>query len=64
MGQLSKLRNRFMISRGRARQKVGRLTRNRSMQRRGTAERLSGAARQACEHVKDAGRSVRSLARR
>jgi uncharacterized protein YjbJ (UPF0337 family) len=64
MGQLSKLRNRFMISRGRARQKVGRLTRNRSMQRRGTADRLSGAARQVSEHVKDAGRSVRGLARR
>jgi uncharacterized protein YjbJ (UPF0337 family) len=64
MGQLTRLRNRFMISRGRARQRVGRLTRNRSMQRRGTIERLSGAARQVFEHVKDAGRSVRTLARR
>jgi uncharacterized protein YjbJ (UPF0337 family) len=64
MGQVSKLRNKLMIGRGRARQKVGRLTRNRSMQARGTADRLSGSARQLTEHVRDAGRSVRGLARR
>jgi uncharacterized protein YjbJ (UPF0337 family) len=64
MGQVNKLRNRFMIGRGLARQRIGRLTRNRPMQARGMAERVSGAARQVTEHFKDAGRSVRTLARR
>ena len=64
MGQVSKARNRFRMGRGRARQRVGRLTRNRSMQARGTADRLSGAARQVTEHFKDAGQTVRNLARR
>jgi uncharacterized protein YjbJ (UPF0337 family) len=64
MGQIGKLRNRLMMSRGRARQKIGSLTGNRSMQARGTSERVRGAARQITEHVRDAGRNVRSMARR
>jgi uncharacterized protein YjbJ (UPF0337 family) len=58
------MRNRLMMSRGRAKQQIGRVTQNRSMQAQGMGERLSGAARQATEHAKDAGRNFRGLARR
>jgi uncharacterized protein YjbJ (UPF0337 family) len=64
MGQVSKLRNRLMMGRGRARQQIGRLTGNRSMQARGMGERVRGAARQLAEQVRDAGRNVRTLPRR
>jgi uncharacterized protein YjbJ (UPF0337 family) len=64
MGQVGKLRNRLMVGRGKARQRIGRLTRNRRMQSKGMAERARGTARQITEHVRDAGRSVRGLARR
>ena len=63
MGMADKVRNRFMMSRGRARQETGRLTRNRSLQAKGMAERLSGAARQVTEQAKDAGRNIRGSVR-
>lgn len=64
MGLVDKVRNRFRMSLGRARQETGRLTRNRSMQSKGMGERLSGAARQVTEQAKDAGRNIRDSARR
>jgi uncharacterized protein YjbJ (UPF0337 family) len=64
MGLIDKVRNRFKMSQGRARQETGRLTRNRSMQAKGIGERLSGAARQVTEQAKDAGRNIRNAARR
>lgn len=64
MGLIDKVRNRFKMSRGRARQETGRLTRNRSMQGKGISERLSGAARQVTEQAKDAGRNIRHSAKR
>lgn len=64
MGLIDKVRNRFKMSRGRARQETGRLTRNRSMQAKGVGERLGGAARQVTEQAKDAGRNIRDAARR
>lgn len=64
MGMIDKVRNRFKMSRGRARQETGRMTRNRSMHAKGIGERLSGAARQVTEQAKDAGRNVRDSARR
>lgn len=64
MGLIDKVRNRFKMSRGRARQETGRLTRNRSMQAKGIGERLSGAARQVTEQAKDAGRNIRHSAKR
>jgi uncharacterized protein YjbJ (UPF0337 family) len=63
MGLVEKVRNRFMMSRGRARQQTGRVTRNRSMQAKGMGERASGAARQVAEQVKDAGRNIRAAAK-
>lgn len=64
MGYLDKARNRVKMSRGRARQRIGRLTRNRSMQAKGIGDRLSGAARQVTEQAKDAGRNLRDSAKR
>ena len=63
MGLLNKVRNRFMMSRGRTKQETGRVTRNRSMQAKGMTERVSGAARQVAEQAKDAGRNIREAAR-
>jgi uncharacterized protein YjbJ (UPF0337 family) len=63
MGLVEKVRNRFMMSRGRARRETGRVTRNRSMQAKGMGERASGAARQVVEQVKDAGRNIRAAAK-
>ena len=63
MGLLDKVRNRFMMSRGRAKQETGRVTRNRSMQTKGMSERISGAARQVAEQAKDAGRNIREAAK-
>jgi len=63
MGLIDKVRNRLMISRGRAREETGRVTRNRSMQAKGMGERVSGAARQVAEQAKDAGRNIREASR-
>jgi uncharacterized protein YjbJ (UPF0337 family) len=63
MGLIDKVRNRFMMSRGRAREEAGRVTRNRSMQAKGMGERISGAARQVTEQAKDAGRNIREASR-
>ena len=64
MGMIGKIQNRFKMSRGRAKQGIGRLTRNRSMQAKGMGERLSGVARQVTEQAKDAGRNIRGAAKR
>jgi uncharacterized protein YjbJ (UPF0337 family) len=63
MGLRDKVRNRFMMSRGRAKEETGRVTRNRSMQAKGMAERASGAVRQVAEQAKDAGRNIRHAAK-
>jgi uncharacterized protein YjbJ (UPF0337 family) len=46
MGFMDKLRNRFQMSRGRAKQDVGRATGDRSMEARGQGERIGGATKQ------------------
>jgi uncharacterized protein YjbJ (UPF0337 family) len=63
MGLIDKVRNRFMMSRGRAKEETGRMTRNRSMQAKGMGERVSGAARQVAEQAKDAGRNIRAASK-
>ena len=52
MGFLDKMRNKFMMGRGRA-------THDRSMQAEGKGDRVDGATRQVGEQVKDAGKNVR-----
>jgi uncharacterized protein YjbJ (UPF0337 family) len=59
MGFMDKLRNRFKMGRGRVKQDVGRATGDPYLEARGQAERISGAARQVGEQVKDAGKNVR-----
>jgi uncharacterized protein YjbJ (UPF0337 family) len=59
-----KIKNRFQITRGRAKQKLGRATGNRRMQAEGLADRIGGNVRQAGEQVRDAGRDLRRGGRR
>jgi uncharacterized protein YjbJ (UPF0337 family) len=59
MGFMDKLRNRFKMGKGRAKQDVGRATDNPDLEARGQAERIDGAGRQVGEQVKDAGKNVR-----
>lgn len=64
MGLIDKVRNRFKMGSGRAKQATGRVTRNRSLEVKGMGERLSGAARQVTEQAKDAGRNIRDAAKK
>ena len=59
MGFTDKLRNRFKMGRGRVKQDVGRAIGDPDLEARGQAERISGAARQVGEQVKDAGKNIR-----
>ena len=59
MGFMDKLRNRFMMGKGRAKQNVGRATGDRYLEAEGKSERVSGATKQVGEQVKDAGKNVR-----
>jgi uncharacterized protein YjbJ (UPF0337 family) len=63
MGLLDKVRNRLMMSRGRAKEETGRVTRNRSIQAKGMGVRVGGAAKQVAEQAKDAGRNIRAASR-
>ncbi len=53
-----KIRNKFQITRGRAKQKLGRATGNRRMRAEGLADRIGGNVEQA-QQVKDAVRDLR-----
>jgi uncharacterized protein YjbJ (UPF0337 family) len=64
MGFMDKLRNRFMMGRGRAKQDVGRATGDPYLETKGKAERVDGAGRQVGEQVKDAGKNVRDAFKR
>ncbi|MGI9008663.1 MAG: CsbD family protein [Streptosporangiaceae bacterium] len=59
MGFMDKLRNRFRMSKGHAKQGIGRTTNDRSLQAEGQRERVDGSARQVGEQVKDAGKNVK-----
>ena len=52
MNLLNRIRNRSRISRGRAKQPIGRATGNRRIQAEGLADRVSGGARQFGEDVR------------
>jgi uncharacterized protein YjbJ (UPF0337 family) len=58
MGFLDKMRNKFKMGRGRAKENVGRATGDPYLEAKGQGERVSGAARQVGEQVKDAGKNV------
>jgi uncharacterized protein YjbJ (UPF0337 family) len=59
MGFFDKLRNRFMMSKGKAKQNVGQATGDPYLETEGQADRVEGAARQVGEQVKDAGKNAR-----
>jgi uncharacterized protein YjbJ (UPF0337 family) len=59
MGFIDKLRNRFKMGKGRARQNYGRATGDPYQEGKGQAERVEGAGRQVGERAKDAGKAVR-----
>ena len=63
MGFVDKLRNKFKMGRGRAKQDVGRATGDPYLEARGQGERIDGATRQVGEQVKDAGKNVRDAFR-
>ena len=59
MGFMDKLKNRFTMGRGRAKQNVGRATGDPYLEAEGKTERVHGAGRQVGEQVKDAGKNVK-----
>jgi uncharacterized protein YjbJ (UPF0337 family) len=59
MGFMDKLRNRFQMGKGRAKEKTGRAVGNPYLETKGEAERAGGATRQVGEQVKDAGKNAR-----
>jgi uncharacterized protein YjbJ (UPF0337 family) len=64
MGFMDKMRNRFTMGKGRAKQDAGRAAGNPDLEARGQAERIEGAGRQVGEQVKDAGKNVRDAFKR
>ena len=59
MGFMDKMRNKFKMGRGRVKEDVGRATGDPYLETKGQGERMSGAARQVGEQVKDAGKNVK-----
>jgi uncharacterized protein YjbJ (UPF0337 family) len=59
MGFMEKLRNKFKMGKGRAKEGVGRATGDPYLETKGQAERVGGAARQVGEQVKDAGKNIK-----
>jgi uncharacterized protein YjbJ (UPF0337 family) len=53
MSLFNRIRNKSRITRGQAKQKIGRATGNRRLQAQGLTDRVSGRARQFGENVKD-----------
>ena len=64
MGFMDKLRNRFKMTKGHAKQDVGRATGDPYLETEGKAERVDGAGRQVGEQVKDAGKNVKDAFKR
>ena len=54
----NRIRNRFQITRGRAKQKLGRATGNRRMRAEGVADQVGGNVKQAGEQLKDTGKDL------
>jgi uncharacterized protein YjbJ (UPF0337 family) len=59
MGFMDKLRNKFKMGKGRAKENVGRASGDPYLETKGQAERVEGAGRQVGEQAKDAGKNVR-----
>ena len=59
MGFMDKVRNRFKMGRGRAKQGAGRAIDDPYLEAEGKGERVGGATRQVGEHAKSAAKDVR-----
>jgi len=59
MGFMDKMRNKFKMGRGRAKEGAGRATGDPYLEAKGRGERVSGAGRQVGEQVKDATKDVK-----
>jgi uncharacterized protein YjbJ (UPF0337 family) len=59
MGFMDKLRNRFQMGRGRAKQDAGRAMGDPYLESEGQAERVGGSVKQVGEQAKDAGRNIK-----
>ncbi len=59
MGFMDKLRNRFTMGKGHAKQKAGQAAGDPYLEARGRGERVDGATHQVGEQAKDAGKNVR-----
>lgn len=58
MGFMDKMRNKFTMGKGRAKQNVGRATGDPYLESKGQSERAGGATRQVGEQFKDAAKNV------
>ncbi|GAB2819730.1 CsbD family protein [Actinocorallia aurea] len=59
MGFVDKMKNQAEKVKGRAKERMGHDTRDRSLQNEGRVDRIKGSAKQAGEHLKDAARDLR-----
>jgi uncharacterized protein YjbJ (UPF0337 family) len=64
MGFMDKMRNRFKMGKGHAKQDVGRATGDPYLEAEGQTERVEGATRQVGEQVKDSAKDVRDAFKR
>jgi uncharacterized protein YjbJ (UPF0337 family) len=64
MGFMDKLRNRFMMGKGQAKETVGRSTGDPYLEGKGQAEQTGAAGRQVGEQVKDAAKEARRAFKR
>jgi uncharacterized protein YjbJ (UPF0337 family) len=64
MGFMDKMRNRFKMGKGHAKQEAGRATGDPYLEAEGQGERIGGATRQVGEQAKDAGKNVRDAFKR
>jgi uncharacterized protein YjbJ (UPF0337 family) len=64
MSLIDKLRNRFTMGKGRAKEHAGRALGDPDLEARGKAERIEGAGRQVGERAKDAGKVARDAFKR
>jgi uncharacterized protein YjbJ (UPF0337 family) len=59
MGFIDKLRNRFMMARGRGKQEAGRTAGDPYLEAEGRSERVEGGVRQAGERAKDSAKDIK-----
>ncbi len=59
MGFMDKIKNKLQMSKGRTKEGVGHAADDPYLKAEGRNDRIAGGAKQAGEHVKDAGKNIR-----